>query len=193
MTSPFDEDFPSVAAILLGGHPPDEIAARVDQAFLARRYKRAPGPAPRGYPLAPGEWVGALVTPLPGEPLVAVITSDMGLFFEHARWVSAAFEDELVIAWKRLRGDAAAVAKFLVDGTPLWKDGKDPDHEVDWHVPAKPSVEARLPHRGALPETAAGASAVLAASGVLRPFPRDLVCGAQERVLCWIERSSSLA
>lgn len=187
----FDDDFPSVAAILVGGHAVDEVAAALDQAFLGRRYQRTTQAPRRGYPLAPGEWVGALVTPVPNAPLVAIIPSDMGLFFEHARWVSAALEGELVVAWKRLRGDAAPVAKFLVDGTPLWKDGRDPDHELDWRLPQKPSVEARLPPRGALPETAADASALL--RPVVRPFPRELTCEPPERILCWLERSSALA
>jgi len=186
----FDEDFPSTAAILLADLDVSQAIRGLDDAFAARRYRRWDQRLPTGYPASPGEWIGLLIAPIPAPSGVCLMPSDLGLAFEVARWVSAAFPEQLVVAWKRLRGGEPA-AKFLTDGLPRWKDGEDADLEVDWHVPRAPPTELVIPPRRGLPDSAAAASELL--RDVVRPFPRDLVCAPGEAAVGYLERSSPLA
>ncbi|PIE18185.1 MAG: hypothetical protein CSA66_05025 [Proteobacteria bacterium] len=184
----FDEDSPSVAAILIAGLSVDEAIGRLDEALRLQRCQRHDTPPPRGYPAGALEWVGFAVVPLPEPSGVAILPSAVGHAFDLARWVSAASPDQLVIAWRRLRGEAP-VAKFLSEGVPRWKDGDDPDHEVHWRVPSHPPAETPLPPTHGLPATAAECSAAV------RPLIRRFADppGPHDRVVGYIERRSPLA
>lgn len=184
------DDLPSVAAILLADRDAGRALDQLGDALAQRRYSRHDTPPPAGYPVGPYEWLGFYAFALVEVGAVALVPRDPGLVFEIARWISAAFPDELVVAWRRLRGDPP-VAKFLVSGAPCWKDGADADLEVGWKVPAAPSVDLRVPpHRG-LPDTARAAELLL--DPVIAPWPRDGSRIAGVPAAGFVERRSPLA
>ncbi|TNF35239.1 MAG: hypothetical protein EP329_06405 [Deltaproteobacteria bacterium] len=184
------DDLPSVSAVLLAEQDLAEAIRRLDHALRERRYKRWDQPLPRGYPAAPLEWIGFLVAPLPAARAVAFVPHDPGAVFDLATWLSAAWPDELLVAWRRFRG-GEPVAKFLVGGAPRWKDGDDPDHEVAWHVPRLPPAELRVPPRKHLPDSAVAVEELL--EGVVEAFPRDLRPPAGCALVSYLERRSPLA
>ena len=184
------DELPSVSAVLFNEPDLDEAVRRLDAALKQRRYGRWDQALPGGYPAAPLEWLGFVVVPLEGLDAVVVAPHDPGSVFELATWLSAAWPDELLVAWRRFRG-GEPVAKFLVGGSPRWKDGDDPDHEVGWRVPRLPPVELRVPPRRHLPDTARAAEELL--EGLLAPFPRDLRGPVGARVVTYLERRSPLA
>src|SRR5690606_14621944 len=154
------DDLPSVAAILLAERDAGRALKHLDEALEQRRYSRRDAPPPAGYPAGPYEWLGFYAFEVAEIGAVALVPRDAGRVFEIARWISAAFPEELIVAWRRLRGDPP-VAKFLVSGAPCWKDGVDADLEVGWKVPSAPSVDLRVPPRRGLPDSAHAAELLL--------------------------------
>ena len=184
------DELPSVSAVLLAEPDLTEAVRRLDGALKDKRYGRWDQGLPQGYPAAPFEWLGFVVLPLPAAHAVAFVPHDPGHVFQLATWLSAAWPDELLVAWRRFRG-GEPVAKFLVGGAPRWKDGDDADHEVGWRVPKLPPADLRVPAKKQLPVSARAAETLL--EGVIAPFPKDLAAPAGGQVVTYLERRSPLA
>ena len=186
---------PSAAVILVPDHDLAALEDLLARALEGRRYVRRDAPPPKGWRVAGDEWLGFALdqarrtsrSDTEGRAGV-VIPEALDQVFVVARWLSAALGDRPVVAWRRFMG-LPPVLKVVVRGTPLFKDGVDPDHEVDWPVPTEPPADLPLPRNVGLPGSAAEVPAALGAS--LRPYSAALQAGA--RRVGWVQRGSPLA
>ncbi|MEZ4269036.1 MAG: hypothetical protein R3F39_21975 [Myxococcota bacterium] len=177
---------PTVAAIILADPRPEAALALLTRAMGDKGYARRDAPPPSGYPRAEGEWVGVWVGT--AGQLALLVPEDVSLVFRLACWLSAAAEGGWLAAVRRYMGSAPAL-KLYTAGGPRWRDGDDPDLEVDWHVPTARPVDVPEPARVGLPSSAD--DAVRRAGAVLAPW-RVLAAREGAVVTGWIAQDSPL-
>lgn len=187
---------PSAGAILVPGHAEDELEELLDEALRRKGYRRRDERPPPAYALARDEWLGAVLTRArrPGtarEPLGVVLLSDVGAVFRVARWLSEARPELPLGVWQRLRG-ASPTLKLLQHGRPQWKDGEDPDLEVDHPVPREPPAGILRAEQAGLPPTAGDVAGEL--GDALRAHEEAVARPElHERFRGWIHARSALA
>ena len=185
-------DGPSVAAIVTPWSP-DTALANLAQGLARDGYNARPGPLPSGYRAHAGELVQAQVVSLPRAGLSAIVPVEVGRVFHIARLLSGQTPTEVLVGWRRMSG-FYPTAKVFWAGRPQWKDGEDPDHEVDFNVPRSQPAELRFPSPARVPMVASELTAVLLP--ILRPLVSawkspPLLPGAL--IGAWLHRSSALS
>ncbi|MCB9728410.1 MAG: hypothetical protein H6744_04210 [Deltaproteobacteria bacterium] len=180
-------DEPTVAAVLVAGQDASATATALARAMEANGYARHDAPLPAGYPAARGEWLGVALVMEGG--LTALVPSHVDEVFRLACWLSAQPGVGWLAAVRRYRG-LAPTMKLFCGGVPRWRDGQDPDHEVDWPVPTARPVDVPEPASLGLPETASAALQRLGPA--LAPW-RTLTSRDDAPRTGWLQRRSPLA
>ncbi len=184
-------DAPSIAALIVPWDPGSAVE-RLSRALAKRGLSPYSRPLPAGYRPAPGEWVGAVLLPLPpvrrgrdSYPNSAVVPADVARVFDLAMWISAAHPDEVIVGWRRFAG-LEPCAKVLWGGKPRWKDGDDPDHEVAFEVPRGQPAEVRPPAEPRVPLECEHITSLLRA--IVHPLKDPIRQGG----VAWLHASSIL-
>ena len=143
---------PSIAAIVTPWTPQTALA-ELGAGLGADGYLHRAEPPPSGYRPHTGELVQVQAFPIGRSGLSAIVPVEVGRVFHVARLLSAHAKGEVLVGWRRMSG-FYPTAKVFWAGRPQWKDGEDPDHEVDYHVPKSQPAELRWPGPPRVPLTA---------------------------------------
>jgi len=182
---------PSIAAIVTPWTPQtalSELAIALGKDGYVARAEALPS----GYKAHAGELVQVQAFGIARTGLSAIVPVEVGRVFHVARILSGHTTGEVLAGWRRMSGFYPA-AKVFWAGRPQWKDGEDPDHEVDYHVPKSQPAELRWPGPARVPLTARELSELLLpivtpikSVWTAKPLAPGAVFGA------WILRSSPL-
>lgn len=180
---------PSVAAIIVPDHDLTALDALMGRALGADGYQPRPEPLPRHYQAAGHEWVGFALTSVGGTagPLGVILPEALDAVFDTARCISRDLGAHPLVAWRRFMG-LPPVWKLFVDGVPRYRDGDDPDLEVDFPVPTHPPIDTPRPESSGLPGSAESVPGAL--GDALRPYRDALAAGALSRA--FLHHSSDL-
>jgi len=175
---------PSIAA-LVTPWTPDTTLVHLDAALKKDGYRaRTPGALPPGYRAHAGELVQLKLVTLAKTGLTGVLVVEIARVFHVLRLLSAAAPTEVLVGWRRFSG-FEPVAKVYWGGKGQWKDGEDPDHESEYHLPRQPPAELRYPTPPRVPLTANELTALLLP--VVRPL------SVAEASAAWVLKDSALA
>lgn len=175
---------PSIAAIVTP-YTPDTALAALDAGLKKDGYvRRAAATLPPGYKTHAGEIVQAHALALPKSGLSAIVFVEVPRIFHALRWMTAAAPSEVLVGWRRFSG-FEPVAKIYWAGKGQWKDGEDPDHESEYHLPRQPPAELRYPTPPRVPLTASELTALLL------PIVKPLTAAAATHR--WVLKDSPLA
>ncbi|MFO0748640.1 MAG: hypothetical protein U1F43_23710 [Myxococcota bacterium] len=183
---------PSIAAIVTAWTPQTALA-ELAKALVKDGYVARAEPIPPSYKLHQGELVQAQAFALGKVGLSAIVPVDVGRAFHVARVLSVGVPGEVLVAWRRFSG-FEPTSKVFWSGRPQWKDGADPDHEVDYHVPKSRPAELRMPSPARVPLTCAELTALLLS--VVKPITSAWTSAALAPGAisgAWILRSSPIA
>lgn len=182
---------PSIAAIVTPWAPQTALN-ELGQALAKDGYLTRAEAPPSGYKPHAGELVQAQLFAVGKSGLTAIVPVEVGRVFHVARLLSAHMKGEVIVGWRRMSG-FYPTAKVFWAGRPQWKDGDDPDHEVDFHVPKSQPAELRFPGPARVPLTADELTALLLpvvqplrSVWTAKPLAPGAVFGA------WVLKSSAL-
>ncbi|MCC6624064.1 MAG: hypothetical protein IT385_22605 [Deltaproteobacteria bacterium] len=183
---------PSIAAIVTPWTPQTALA-ELGIALGKDGYVPRAEPLPQGYRPHAGELVQAQAFGIARSGLCAIVPVEVGRVFHVARILSAHAATDVLVGWRRMSG-FYPTAKVFWAGRPQWKDGEDPDHEVDYHVPKSQPAELRWPGPARVPLTASELTELLLpivtpikSVWTSKPIAPGALFGA------WLLRSSALA
>lgn len=184
-------DAPSIAALIVPWDSHSSLE-RIGRALAKRGMSPYAKPLPTGYKPIPGEWLGVAPLPLPplrrgreSHPNAAIVSTDVPRIFEFATQLSAAYPEEVIVAWRCFSG-LEPCTKILWGGKPRWKHGADPDHEVQYTVPEGQPAEVRPPSEPRVPTEGDIVTALL--TPIVKPLKDPLKVGGA----AWLSSQSML-
>lgn len=185
-------DGPSIAAIVTAWTPQTALG-ELARALAREGYLAREAPLPPRYKAHQGEIVQAQAFSLGKSGLTAIVPVEVGRAFHLARTLSTGVPTEVLVAWRRFSG-FEPTSKVFWAGRPQWKDGEDPDHEVDYHVPKSRPAELRMPSPARVPMTEPELTKLLLP--VVKPITSAWTSAALAPGAisgAWILRSSAIA
>jgi len=184
-------DAPSIAALIVPWDSQQSLE-RIGRALAKRGLSPHSKPLPTGYKPIPGEWLGIAALPLPpfrrgreSHSNSAIVSTDLARIFEFATQLSAAYPEDVIVAWRCFSG-LAPCTKILWAGKPRWKHGADPDHEVQYAVPEGQPAEIRPPSEPRVPTEGEIVTALL--TPIIKPLKDPLNVGGAT----WLSSQSML-